>query len=230
MDYLIYKLTSKSSLKSYIGVTQRTLIKRWGEHKGLANSGSKYHLHKAIRKYGYNDFNLEILEIVFNLEESFRLEILYIKKFNTFNYGYNMTTGGDSGPRLIGSANGMYGKSHTIETREKMSYKKKLLVGKLHPQFGKTSPLKGRTYEEIMGVDKALVLKKEKSLRLTGIKRPYNIGNNNPAKRKEVREKISKARSNPITIYNIIYPNIKIACKELNLSRYKIKKIILENI
>jgi hypothetical protein len=125
-----------------------------------------------------------------------------------------------------GELNGMYGKQHSEETKKRMSEAKKLLTKEKHPHFGKTSPLKGKTYEEIMGSEKAKILKKNKSDSLKGIKRPYNEGANNPACRDEVRKKISDARSVSVYIDNIEYKNIKVAMSELGLSRYKVKKLI----
>lgn len=62
-----------------------------------------------------------------------------------------------------GPLNWMYGKTHTKEAREKISKSKIKLVGELHPHFGKESPLKGKSYEDQFGKDKANELKLERS-------------------------------------------------------------------
>jgi hypothetical protein len=64
----------------------------------------------------------------------------------------------------------MYGKTHAKEARKKMSEAKKKLIGEKHPHYGKPSPLKNKTYEEIMGQEKAKKLKESKSKKLKEFK------------------------------------------------------------
>jgi len=227
--YIIYKHTSKTSSKSYIGVSKHTIEYRFNEHCKDARHGSTNHFHKAIRKYGEDDFISDVLGNHLTEEVAFNDEILYIKEHDTFKNGYNMTEGGDRGPILSGPENGMYNRNHTTQAKKAMSDKKKLLVGEKHPHFGKTSPLKGKSYEEQFGANKAKQLKEDRSNKLTGIKRPYNTGENNPAKRVDVRKKISKSRSTPIELYGVIYKCKKNACEKLSISLYKLNKILGEN-
>lgn len=125
-----------------------------------------------------------------------------------------------------GENNPMYGKTHSDETKEKISKLKKLLVGEKHPHFGKESKLKGKSYEEQFGKEKAEKLKKERSEKLKGVDRSYQKGENNPAKRDDVRRKISEARQIPIEIDGILYPSKKEACIILGLSHYMLDKLI----
>lgn len=62
-----------------------------------------YKISCAIREYGKENFILSILEKCENLSER---EIFYIKKYNTFFDGYNMTFGGNKPPILKGEENG----------------------------------------------------------------------------------------------------------------------------
>lgn len=86
----IYKYTSPSG-KSYIGQTVQSLAQRAG------HSGKNYRdcplFYQAIKKYGFQNFDVEILAMV-PQEELDNAEIKYIEIFNTFNNGYNKTTGG----------------------------------------------------------------------------------------------------------------------------------------
>lgn len=93
----IYKITNKINGKSYIG--QSVNIKnRWYVHKATKDD---YPIHRAIQKYGKNNFSWEVLEECSEQQLSER-EIYYISKYNTFMYaensnGYNLTPGGEQG-------------------------------------------------------------------------------------------------------------------------------------
>lgn len=97
MKGIIYKVTNKVNGKSYIGQTRYTLEFRWRQH--IHKKDNSY-FHNAIRKYGQENFILEILEEcpVSILNER---EIFYIAKYNTFKEGYNLTIGGDGNRRLL---------------------------------------------------------------------------------------------------------------------------------
>lgn len=88
----IYRLTSPSG-RSYIGLS-KDVRKRWSEHQLSARNNESNTLHKAIRKYGWNSFNKEVIATGLYVNIKF-LEISAIYIFDTFNKGYNMTTGGD---------------------------------------------------------------------------------------------------------------------------------------
>lgn len=91
MKGLIYKITNKVNNKSYIGQTRYTLEFRWRQH---LNSKDNCYFHKAIKKYGAENFNVEILEEC-DFKDLDSREIFYIAKYNTFKDGYNSTIGGD---------------------------------------------------------------------------------------------------------------------------------------
>lgn len=87
--------------KSYVGQTYvETPEQRWGKDgKGYYNQ-TKFG--RAIKKYGWNNFQHEVLlafecetkeELVFWLNQ---WEAYYIEKFDSFYNGYNSTTGGDN--------------------------------------------------------------------------------------------------------------------------------------
>lgn len=98
---IIYKATNKLNGKIYIGQTSKTLKHRKLAHQARANFGSKYHFHNAIRKYGIDIFKWEIIEKdISDKNELDKLEILYIKKFNSIKKGYNVSTGGGGGDTL----------------------------------------------------------------------------------------------------------------------------------
>jgi len=122
---IIYKATNKINGKMYIGQTVKSLNRRISRHIGNAlNNRDTYYFHKAIRKYGIDNFKWEIVKECDSLEELNKAEIKMIKKYNTFNNGYNLNLGG-------GSNNGF---RHTEETKKKIS---ESLIGEKHPLYGK---------------------------------------------------------------------------------------------
>ena len=59
---LIYKATNKINGKSYVGQTIFTLAERIDGHiKSATKKDSPYHFHKAIRKYGEENFDWETI-------------------------------------------------------------------------------------------------------------------------------------------------------------------------
>lgn len=92
---IIYKHTSKTSGKSYIGKTSKTIEKRLDEHTYSVGKGANSHFKNAIQKYGVEDFISEILEIDVEDENASEREIYWISYYDTYNNGYNMTLGGE---------------------------------------------------------------------------------------------------------------------------------------
>lgn len=87
--------------KRYFGQTTRTVGKRWTEHKKHAKWGCKYHLHRAMRKYGAENFAIEPVVVVHNKADLDFCEQFLIDTFKTRHkhFGYNMAPGGRGGNR-----------------------------------------------------------------------------------------------------------------------------------
>lgn len=96
MKGIIYKITNKVNNMSYIGQTRYTVEFRWNQHQ---HKQDNCYFHNAIKKYGADNFTVEVLEEC-DLELLNEREIYYIAKYNTFEKGYNLTIGGD-GKRKI---------------------------------------------------------------------------------------------------------------------------------
>jgi len=121
----IYKITSPSG-KIYIGQSENV---KYRIRKHIYESKtSNLPIHNAINKYGLD--NLDI-ECIFKCDEKFSKETVkvlndmekyYIKFYNSFYSGYNLTKGGDSTiqneetKRKIGTENS----NPSIETRNKI--------------------------------------------------------------------------------------------------------------
>lgn len=99
----IYKITNKINGKIYIGQTYRSSETRLKEHirdaKNVNKDNKNVPLHKAIVKYGENNFELEILETNVDRSKLDDLEKYYIdkSKSNISSIGYNATDGGNGG-------------------------------------------------------------------------------------------------------------------------------------
>ncbi len=79
---------------------------------------------------------------------------LWIERLHKASSGSNNSM---YGKHLMGSKNGMWGKKHTLETRELMSKNRKgILTGKDHPMWGKPSTFKSHTEEAKKKISKGL--------------------------------------------------------------------------
>lgn len=94
---IIYKITNKTNGKVYIGQTVRTLPQRWKHH---CYDAEKYKdnsvFHKAIRKYGADNFAVEQIDVACSKEELNAKEVYWIEYYKCgIPNGYNMTHGGE---------------------------------------------------------------------------------------------------------------------------------------
>lgn len=94
----IYKITNLQNNKVYIGQTSTTLERRFRQHQVAAFTlNLKYPLYSAMRKYGIENFKIELIEEV-TPEQLDEREQFYIKQYESFvslNKGYNATRGGE---------------------------------------------------------------------------------------------------------------------------------------
>jgi group I intron endonuclease len=95
---VIYKVTNKENGKVYIGKTVRELRERkWAHYNSARNSNSDTNFHRALRKYPKNSFQWEVIATTDNNDELNQLEVQFIKEYDSFKSGYNMTEGGTGG-------------------------------------------------------------------------------------------------------------------------------------
>ena len=90
---VIYKITNKINGKFYIGQTTRKLEYRWREHCHDALNGSQTYFHAAIKKYGKENFILEIIDENVDNSKILEVESKYIEELgsNKKEIGYNTT-------------------------------------------------------------------------------------------------------------------------------------------
>jgi group I intron endonuclease len=127
---IIYQITNKVNNDFYIGKTVRKLTERFSCHKSACKNGSKTHLHRAMRKYGIENFTVETICVVSTQEELNEKEIQFIESLQP---KYNMTKGGDGGD-TSGSTNYKLGMKNRVHPHTP-TYG---MLGKKHPMKGKS--------------------------------------------------------------------------------------------
>ena len=91
---IVYKIQNNLNNKAYVGITKNSIEDRLKQH--YKNKKCSI-ISLALRKYGKENFTVEVLENCKTLDEANILEIFYIIKHNTVSpNGYNLHTGGNS--------------------------------------------------------------------------------------------------------------------------------------
>lgn len=107
-NWCVYMHINKFNNKKYIGITCNKPKYRWNYGRGYKNNP---HFWNSIQKYGWDNFGHIIVLQNETHDYACEVEKCLIKHYKTMNpmYGYNHTSGGDSGFR------------HTEETKQKIS-------------------------------------------------------------------------------------------------------------
>lgn len=129
--------------KYYVGITSQKPEARWRNGNGYKHN--KYFTN-AIQKYGWDNFQHEIIAGNITEKEAKNFEKILIEKLQSRNsqYGYNITVGGDGvvGISHYGEDNPFYGKHHSEEAKIEMSKKR---IGKY---TGKDNSFYGKHHSE----------------------------------------------------------------------------------
>ena len=161
--HLIYRITNKKNGKIYIG--KHSTKNPYDDYMG---SGKR--ILRALKKYGIENFSKEILFCFTNEKEAFlKEEELVTEEFIDREDTYNMMLGGkgyQSGENhpmygrrgedspVFGEKNGMYGKSPSQETKDKISKANKgKHVGEKNPmygvhRYGEKNPMYGKKHNK----------------------------------------------------------------------------------
>jgi group I intron endonuclease len=143
---IIYKSTCLISKKIYYGQSINSLEDRKRSHKKFAKyyKNTKTKFLNAIRKYGFENFEWEIIEEHKSKDKKELAEILnkretfYIARDNTIKGGYNIRSGGNNSPL-------------SEETKEILR-----------------NNILGKSVEDLYGIEKAKNMKLHSSLALKG--------------------------------------------------------------
>lgn len=97
----IYKITNKINNKCYIGQSINLAIRIRAHIRYIKRDSENQVIYRAIRKYGAENFYIEVLTILpphEKLKQNLDLcEKIYIQAYDSYNNGYNSTLGGDGG-------------------------------------------------------------------------------------------------------------------------------------
>ena len=90
-------LIRKEGKPKYVGLTTVSVLERWKKHLENSRNNSNFALHQALRKYGEQNFTIEVIEENNNSLLGER-EQYWIKYYKTHvsDGGYNMTYGGET--------------------------------------------------------------------------------------------------------------------------------------
>lgn len=179
--YCVYKHTSPSG-KSYIGMTCQIPHRRWRHGEGYVECSAFYN---AIKKYGWENFEHEILEENLSFEKACEMEKHYISKYHSLvtENGYNLETGGclnhtvteETRRKIAEAMRGRIRKPLTSEQRKKIS----------DAHRGKKKP--PRSEETCRKLSKALTgrtFSEEHRKHISESKLGVYVGKNNPRARK----------------------------------------------
>lgn len=162
----IYLLRNLINGKIYVGksVNIKRRMYQHSKPETYYKNGKETPIVRAINKYGFENFSIEILEIFDKNTESDKIiksEISWIEKLeaNNLDKGYNLLLGGTdwtgynhsentkqilsekASERYQGENNPMFGKNHSTESRDKISetrIKNSIGKGENNPFFGKS--------------------------------------------------------------------------------------------
>lgn len=159
-NYKVYCHTSPNG-KRYVGISNNP-EKRWNNGKGYIKN---YLFYRAIEKYGWNNFNHEILYDNLSIEEAGAIEQKLIQKWNLTdpNFGYNLREGGNGKfsdySRYLMSKNrkgntNSVGQYHSLENRKQISESLKKYY-KEHP-IQKLDMTNNKEYQKIIAKRKEL--------------------------------------------------------------------------
>lgn len=149
---VIYCWTNLINGKVYIGQTtdKRGIMKRYADHKNYSENINSPNYNKplpsAIRKYGINNFKLEVIDVADTVEELNEKEMYYIEKYNSLvsGNGYNIREGGNN-TTLSDDIKNKMSEAHKKENIGEEKYNKQLEClakgekfksGKDNPSYG----------------------------------------------------------------------------------------------
>ena len=183
----IYGLRNKTTNKWYIGQTVQHPLSYITSSYKVNGGGNRRKLKNAIDKYGFDDFDVCLLDSAVSAEELNEKEIAYMKEYDSQTNGYNIRHGGLSGKHSdetkakIGQFNKgnkvWLGKHHTEESKAKMCEVAKLRGNNRH-----------RMTQETLNT-----VREKARLQMTGENNPhYGKPMSKEAKAKMIAKKIGK--------------------------------------
>ena len=203
--YTVYQHKNKINNKIYIGITSRKPEERWGSNGN--NYKSSTYFYAAIQKYGWDNFEHNILYTNLTKEEACLKEQELIKYFNSMNreYGYNQTSGGEM---CIMSP----------EARKKLSQS---MMGN---QNGLGHPCSEEKKKKISEAQKGRKFTEEHKQKLSEAAKKRHV----PCS-EEKKKKLSQSYPNKKQVYcvelNTVYESVQECARQLGLQATNISKV-----
>ena len=146
----LYIISNIITGDTYVGKTQSGFENRFRRHIYAANAGSNTYLHRAIRKYGEENFSTKLLE------SQVPATLCSVAERNWIEFlkpTYNLTDGGEGGDtsRSPNYISGMKNRIHPHTPSYGMLGKKHRDISKLKGRYAKQKPccVKGEWYFSI---------------------------------------------------------------------------------
>ena len=206
--FTVYQHKNKINGKMYFGITMQKPEQRWGSN-GINYKSSPY-FYSASQKYGWNNFEHNILFENLTKEMACRKEQELIAEFNTTDrkYGYNCTTGGEFFQM-------------TTEVKEKISA---ALIGNKNNLGHKCSEEKKRKISEAQ-IGRRFTEEHKKKLSEAAKKRHTPCS-------EETKKKISKNYPNKKKVYceetGEIYESVHECARQLNIEATSVSRVCKE--
>lgn len=203
--YTVYQHKNKINGKMYFGITSRTPSERWGKN------GSYYkttpHFYSAIQKYGWDNFEHNILYQNLTKEEACEIEKSLIKKYKTQNrkFGYNILEGGQA-------------TELPIEVREKMS---KAMMGNKN---GLRHPCSEEKKKKISDSQKGRKLSEEHKRKLSEAAKQRHVPCSQD-KRKKLSQNYPKQKRVYCVETDTIYRSVQECARQLHLYATNVSKV-----
>lgn len=214
--YTVYCHTNKLNGKRYFGITSMRPEVRWGNGN---NYRSSRHFNFAIEKYGWDGFIHEVIAEGLTKEEACQMEQELISEYRTTDdrYGYNLSTGGESGAAgVVVSAEtrakraaSSKGRKVSEETRKKLS------------QAAKGRTFSSETLAKMSAAKKGKPLSKEHAKKIGDANKGKFMSEESKAKIRESRRHMMK----PVYCLEtgVVYESISEAARQLGLERTNLK-------
>lgn len=92
-----YLIRNRITGECYVGITERALRARWGQHVTEAANGTGRLLHQKMHEFGVLNFSFEHIASARTRSDLHHLEKVLVEQFRTVEHGYNQTRGGAAG-------------------------------------------------------------------------------------------------------------------------------------
>lgn len=202
----IYRIRNTENGHRYIGKTVWTVAQRFGRHKTVARRNGQTHLYRAMRKYGFEKFVIEMIEQCDDMDELNRREMWHIENEKP---EYNMTDGGDGGS------------THLSDNWKAGMKKRRSYVGENNPMYGKVSAMAGKkhTPESVAEQSEIRRLFWEQNKEIRERVSAALKGENNPMYGKTPKN------AKRFEYNGTIYPSLAAASRATGMSEHKLKKV-----